>query len=108
MILKKEEAERKTRSKSVSVQSLGMENFQELEDQRRLIRIKPVSKLTAVSISGIYAKLDPKSESYDPTFPCPVRLGAKAVGWHYGEVIAWIESRPYTRANLAVLDRRAA
>lgn len=108
MILRDKEAERKTLAKSVSVQVLGTENFQELEDQRRIIRIKPVSKLAGVSISGIYAKLDPKSAGHDPTFPSPVRLGAKAVGWRYSEVIAWIESRPYTRANLAANDQGAA
>jgi prophage regulatory protein len=108
MIHRKNEDERKQLAKSVVLPAMDKQTIQRAEDDKRIIRIKKLSELTGLSISAIYAKLDPKSESHDPTFPCPVRLGAKAVGWHYGEVIAWIESRPYTRANLAANDRRAA
>lgn len=27
-------------------------------------------------------------------FPIPVKLGARAVGWHRGDVEAWLASRP--------------
>ncbi len=59
-----------------------------------IFRAKRTSDVTGVSIAGIYAKMDPKSESHDPSFPRPVRLGAKAVGWKAEEILAWIDSLP--------------
>ena len=34
------------------------------------------------------------------TFPEPVRLGQRAIGWRESELMIWVESRP-TRHNVA-------
>lgn len=59
-----------------------------------IIRKPMVCKRTGFSPALLYAKLDPKSISYDATFPRQVRLGAAAVGWFEHEIQAWLESRP--------------
>ncbi|WP_153111154.1 helix-turn-helix transcriptional regulator [Propionivibrio limicola] len=58
-----------------------------------IIRRKQVEARTGLSRSSIYARLrhNPKRPGdYDPTFPKPVSVGAKAVGWIESEVEAWI------------------
>ena len=52
-----------------------------------------VEEITGLSRSMIYAKLDRKSPYYDPSFPRPVRLGQRAVGWPESAIAAWLESR---------------
>lgn len=56
-----------------------------------------VEVITKQKRSSLYARLNPKSPSFDPTFPVPVRLGAKSVRWRASEVEAWINSRPRSR-----------
>lgn len=61
-----------------------------------IIRRKQVEVRTGLSRSSIYARLrhNPKRPSdYDPTFPKPVSVGAKAVGWIESEVDAWIAAQ---------------
>lgn len=61
-----------------------------------IIRRKKVQAKTGLSCSTIYAKMrrDPKRPRlFDPSFPKPVSLGAKAVGWIESEVDAWIEAQ---------------
>lgn len=61
-----------------------------------IIRRKQVEARTGLSRSSIYAKLrqNPKRPSdYDPTFPKPVSVGAKAVGWIEAEVEAWLAAQ---------------
>lgn len=61
-----------------------------------ILRRKQVEARTGLSRSGIYGRLTPNPKrpgDYDPTFPKPVSLGAKAVGWIEAEVEAWIESK---------------
>lgn len=61
--------------------------------------ISPINKRpqvqtkTGLSKSTIYAKLDPESRQYDPSFPRPISLGARAVGWLSHEIDEWIASR---------------
>ncbi len=43
--------------------------------------------------SAIYDKLDPHSPRHDPTFPKPIRLGARAIGFLESDAEAWIEAR---------------
>lgn len=108
MSLKDQEEESKKRAKQEPMPPLAPSTTRDTEDALRILRIKKVSELTGLGISTIYAKLDPNSSSFDPTFPSPVRLGAKAVGWRYCEVMAWVDSLPYSRPNLAADHRRAA
>jgi prophage regulatory protein len=59
----------------------------------RILRRKQVEARTGLSRSSIYAKMrrNPRRPSdYDPTFPKPVSVGAKAVGWVEAEVEAWL------------------
>lgn len=56
----------------------------------RLLRRKEVEQTLGISRSSIYARLDPKSTQYDPTFPRPIQLGG-AVAWVNSEIQAFID-----------------
>lgn len=58
-----------------------------------LMRIAQLLAATGLSRSSVYAKNNPNSSQFDPTFPKPVPLGARAVAWPSNEVEAWIQSR---------------
>lgn len=61
-----------------------------------ILRRKQVEVRTGLSRSAIYAKLrrNPKRPSdYDPTFPRPVSVGARAVGWIESELDAWLAAQ---------------
>lgn len=61
-----------------------------------IIRRKQLEARTGLSRSSIYAKLrrNPKRPGdYDPTFPTPISVGAKAVGWIESEVNAWLTAQ---------------
>lgn len=51
-------------------------------------------KLGNAAPSTIYARLDPADPAHDPTFPKPIRLSARSIGWIEHEIDAWIRSRP--------------
>lgn len=58
-----------------------------------IIRRNEVETRTGLSRSTIYAKMRPNPKcpnAYDPTFPKPVSIGAKAVGWVEEELEAWL------------------
>lgn len=58
-----------------------------------ILRRLQVEDRTGLSRSTIYAKMRPNPKrpgDYDPTFPKPINLGAKAVGWVEEEVEAWL------------------
>lgn len=62
-------------------------------NQQTIIRRKNVESRTGLSRSTIYAKFTPdpkRPRSFDPTFPKPIRLGAKAIGWISEEIDQWI------------------
>ena len=62
----------------------------------RILRRKQVEARTGLSRSSIYARLrqNPKRPGdYDPTFPSPVSVGAKAVGWIEAEIDAWLTAQ---------------
>ncbi len=52
----------------------------------RILRIKEVIRLTGLSRSTIYKRVNSQTES----FPTPVSLGGGLVGWVEEEVNAWI------------------
>lgn len=60
---------------------------------QQILRLPAVSTLVGLARSTIYAKLDPSSDQYDPTFPRPLKLSMRAIGWREGDIEAWIESR---------------
>ena len=61
-----------------------------------ILRRKQVEARTGLSRSSIYARISPNPNrpgDYDPTFPKPVSLGAKAVGWVEAEIDAWLAAQ---------------
>lgn len=61
-----------------------------------IIRRRQVEARTGLSRSAIYSRLKPNPKrpgDYDPTFPKPVQLGAKSVGWVESEVEDWLMAR---------------
>ena len=62
----------------------------------RILRRKQVEARTGLSRSTIYSKLkhNPKRPGdYDPSFPVPISIGAKAVGWIEAELDAWLTAQ---------------
>ena len=72
----------------------------------RILRRKQVEARTGLSRSTIYSKLkhNPKRPGdYDPSFPVPISIGAKAVGWIEAELDAWLTAQVLkSRKALAV------
>lgn len=60
---------------------------------KKILRRPLLEDKTGLSGSVIYEKINPKSAYYDPTFPKPIQLGKRAVGWLEDEVEAWIAQR---------------
>ncbi|MGX2042252.1 helix-turn-helix transcriptional regulator [Methylocaldum sp. MU1018] len=61
-----------------------------------ILRRKQVEARTGLSRSSIYARMrhNPKRPGdYDPTFPKPISVGAKAVGWIEAEIDAWLAAQ---------------
>jgi prophage regulatory protein len=58
-----------------------------------ILRMKPTTVYTGVGRSSIYEKLNPNSKYFDPTFPKPIKLGTRAVGFRLSELQQWVESR---------------
>jgi len=52
-----------------------------------------VEATTGLSRSSIYARINPKSPGYDPTFPKSISLGGRAVGWIESEIETWLEEQ---------------
>ncbi|WP_390901565.1 helix-turn-helix transcriptional regulator [Silvimonas soli] len=59
-----------------------------------ILRCPAVLKMTGLSRSGLYNRMNPQSHYHDPEFPLPVKIGMHAVGWKNSEVQAWITQRP--------------
>ena len=55
---------------------------------RALLRRADVERLIGLGKSALYARIA------QGEFPRPLRVGAVAVRWRYGDVRRWLESRP--------------
>ncbi|MGR5144454.1 AlpA family transcriptional regulator [Photobacterium sp. DNB23_23_1] len=64
----------------------------------RLIKLKEVIHLTALSRSNIYKKMSENS------FPNSISLGERSVAWVEEEVIQWIEDRISSRTSFCDVD----
>lgn len=53
----------------------------------KIYRLPEVMSLTGISKASIYLGIK------RGTFPAPVKLSARAVGWPENKIIAWLESR---------------
>ena len=64
-----------------------------IEKPLRMLRRQEVESRTGLTRSSLYAKLsqNPKRpKEYDPDFPRPVRISARAVAWPEHEIEAWL------------------
>jgi prophage regulatory protein len=65
-----------------------------------IVRRKQLEQRCGLARSTIYDRINPKSPSYDPTFPKPVDLGGgRAVGWIESEVEDWLADRMEQRSK---------
>ena len=55
-------------------------------EERRIVRRDEVSKLTGLARATIYKKIN------DGSFPPPIRLGARAVGWRMSDIDTWLQA----------------
>jgi prophage regulatory protein len=68
----------------------------QIQSALTILRRKQVEARTGLSRSSIYARLrhNPKRPGdFDPTFPKPISVGAKAVGWIEAEIVAWLTAQ---------------
>lgn len=59
-----------------------------------MVRIDEVITITGISKTGIYQRMNIKSPYYDPKFPKSRKLGLRAVGWPYREILTYIGALP--------------
>ncbi len=67
-----------------------------------LIRLPEVLKITGLSRSFLYLKINKNSKYFDASFPKPVPLSSTirgGVAWVLGEIHAWVLSRLSARAK---------
>ena len=57
-------------------------------EESRILRLPEVLRLCGMSKSLLYQMIG------EGEFPAPVRIGQRSVGWRYGDVLSWLESRP--------------
>jgi predicted DNA-binding transcriptional regulator AlpA len=63
-------------------------------NQTRLVRIPELCRMLGICKSTVY-----NYAKTDPDFPKPRRITARAVGFDYNEVVAYVESRPVADAG---------
>jgi len=56
----------------------------------RILRLKEVLDLVAISRASHFAKLDKKSKSYDPSYPRPIFVGKRTVRYVEREIVEWL------------------
>lgn len=66
-----------------------------------LITRNQVQELVHLGRTTVINKGNSNSSQFDPTFPPPIYLSTRAVRYRLSSVLAWIESRPRSRAELA-------
>jgi len=64
-----------------------------IQEKLSILRRKQVETRTGLSRSTIYLRIQ------EGTFPKPVNLGARAVGWLENEIEAWLAARLEVRNN---------
>ncbi len=58
-----------------------------IRSSRNILRCPALRPRTGLSRSQMYAKIR------DGSFPAPISLGARAVGWLESDIDAWLESQ---------------
>jgi len=57
------------------------------------LREKLVLEITGLGRSSMWSYCNPRSRYHDPSFPKPVKIGARAVAWRASEIFGWVASR---------------
>ena len=65
----------------------------------KVVRQPELVQITGLSRSTLADLQNPRSPRFDRTFPAKVRLGMRAVGWFFEDVIYWLNSRKVTRSE---------
>ena len=77
----------------------------QIKEALRIIRRKRLEELTGLSKSTIYARINPRSPTYDPAFPRPIEIGQgmknPPVGWVESEVFTWLQLQVQSSRNAA-------
>ncbi len=58
-----------------------------------VIRMRGLTNKLGISRSSIYEMLKADSPRYDHTFPRPVKIGSRSVGWIEPEVDEWLRKK---------------
>ena len=69
-----------------------------------ICRLPQLLALTGLGRSSVYARLDPRSRYFDPSFPRSVPLHGPcqkrgAVGWRLSEVWVWLDAQAAKRES---------
>lgn len=64
-----------------------------MHQTKQILRRREVEALIGLSRSSIYAMIA------EGTFPKPIKLGKRAVGWRESDLQAWLESRQVGEAE---------
>ncbi|MFL9907345.1 helix-turn-helix transcriptional regulator [Paraburkholderia sp. RL17-337-BIB-A] len=67
----------------------------QLQSALAILRRNQVQDATGLSKSTIYAR------TREGTFPRPIQLGPRAVGWRRGDIDAWLSDPANYRAEVA-------
>lgn len=70
----------------------------QVQNALTILRRKQVEARTGLSRSTIYARINAG------TFPRPVSLGEKAVGWIEAEIDAWLNARVQASRNSSSME----
>lgn len=57
------------------------------------LRLPAVRARIGLSRSTIYSKINPDSPQFDSTFPSPIKLSSRAIGFSADAIDAWVESK---------------
>jgi len=66
---------------------------QAISNSKVFLRLPAVKQKISLSKTAVYQKLDPNSKYYDPSFPVPVKIGARAIAWSSDAIDSWIASK---------------
>lgn len=60
----------------------------------KILKVSQVAEQVGLKRASVYARTNPNSPSYDPSFPKPIKLGAgaRASGFVASEVEAWLDN----------------
>ena len=58
-----------------------------------ILRFDQLQHRLKISRATIYNRINPRRKTYDPTFPKPIPIGPRLVGWVESEIDAWIDNQ---------------